>query len=85
MRAGVGASATIPQRWQANEAADPSDRAEDAMLEAAGQIERAASDLKKLHDVLNRVDKNVTAAAKRAVKQAGYSPLRLNSRKAKGK
>ena len=56
-----------------------------AMLEAADQIERAANDLKMLNEVLNRVDKNVTAAAKRAVKQAGRWPLRLNSRQAKGK
>ena len=56
-----------------------------AMLAAVNQIQRAATNLKMLNEVLNRVDKNVTAAAKRIVKQTGRWPLRLNSRKAKGK
>jgi len=85
MSARVGTSAKVRPHWPAKEAAEPFDQAETAMLEAADQIERAANDLKMLNEVLNRVDKNVIAAAKRVVKQAGRWPLRLNSRRAKGK
>jgi hypothetical protein len=64
---------------------EANDQADSEMLAAADQIDRAANDLRMLNDVLNRVDKNFTAAAKQAVKQAGSWPLRLNSRKARGK
>jgi hypothetical protein len=82
MSARVGAVAKRRQLWEPK---DPLDNAETAMLEAADQIARAANDLKMLNEVLSRVDRNVTAAAKRVVKQKGRWPLRLNSRKAKGK
>jgi hypothetical protein len=85
MSARVSAVAKHRQRWQPPEEAEAVDQAHSAMLEAADQIQRAADDLKMLNEVLNRVDKNVTAAAKRAVKKTGRWPLRLNSRQAKGK
>ncbi len=58
-------------------------QAVDEMLEAANRIERAAKEIQALNAILKQVDKNVTAAAKRAVKRAGSWPLRLNSRQAK--
>jgi len=61
----------------------PATQAVDEMLEAAHQIERAAKEIHALNAVLKQVDKNITAAAKRAVKRAGGWPLRLNSRQAK--
>ena len=85
MSARVSAVAKMRQRWQPPEGVAAVDQADIAMLAAADQIARAASDLRALNEVLNRVDKNVTAAAKRALKQAGSWPLRLNSRQAKGK
>jgi len=63
--------------------AEPAPQAVDEMLEAARQIERAAQEIRALNAVLKQVDKNITAAAKRAVKRAGGWPLRLNSRQAK--
>ena len=85
MSARVSAVAKLRRRWQPPEKAEAVDHADSAMLEAADQIARAANDLRMLNEVLSRVDKNVTAAAKRAVKQAGCWPLRLNSRQAKRK
>ena len=84
MSARVGAFAKVRQDWQATDAMQPFE-SDMAMLETSHQIERAVRDLTTLNDILNRVDKNVTAAAKRAVKQTGRSPLRLNSRQAKDK
>ena len=55
----------------------------DEGLQAANRIESAAQEIQLLHAVLCRLDKNITAAAKRAVKQAGSWPLRLNSRRAR--
>jgi len=81
-RVGAFSKARKPRELEDRHLLNESDH---AMLQAADQIERAASDLKILNAVLNRVEKNVTAAAKRAVKQGGRWPLRLNSRKAKRK
>ena len=61
----------------------PVPRAVDEMLETADRIERAAQEIQALNAVLKLVDRNITAAAKRAVKRAGSWPLRLNSRQAK--
>jgi hypothetical protein len=58
-------------------------QAVDEMLEAAERIERAAQELQALNAILQRVDKSITSAAKRAVKRAGSWPLRLNSRQAR--
>lgn len=85
MSARVSAVAKVRQRWQSPDGAEAVDQTDSEMLKAADQITQAANDLKTLNEVLARVDKNVTAAAKRAVKQAGSWPLRLNSRRAKGK
>jgi hypothetical protein len=85
MSARVRAVTKVRQRWQPPEGMEAIDQADIAMLAAVAQIEHAANDLKMLNEVLSRVDKNVTAAAKRVVKQAGSWPLRLNSRQAKGK
>jgi len=52
------------------------------VLRAADRIDRATAEIRLLSAVLNKVDKNITAAAKRAVKRIGHWPLRLNSRKA---
>jgi hypothetical protein len=85
MSARVSAVTKVRQRWQPPEGVAAVDQANIAMLAAADQIARAANDLKTLNEVLSRVDRNVTAATKRAVKQAGSWPLRLNSRQAKAK
>ena len=84
MSARVSAVLKMRQRWQPP-GVEADDHGDSEMLRAADQIARAANDLRMLNEVLNRVDRNVTAAAKRAVKQAGSWPLRLNSRQAKGK
>ena len=64
-------------------APEPAPQAVDEMLEAANRLEQAAKEIQALNAILKQVDKNVTAAAKRAVKRAGSWPLRLNSRQAK--
>ena len=69
------------ERWDS--APEPSPQAVDEMLLAADRIERTAQEIMALNAVLKRVDKNITAAAKRAVRRAGSWPLRLNSRRAK--
>ena len=53
------------------------------VLKAADRIDRATQEIQLLSAILNKVDKNITAAAQRAVKRVGHWPLRLNSRKAK--
>ena len=84
MSARVSAVLKLRQRWQPP-GVEADDQADSEMLRAADQIARTANDLRMLNEVLNRVDRNVTAAAKRAVKQAGSWPRRLNSRQAKAK
>ena len=55
----------------------------EAVLKAADRIDQATQEIQLLSAILNKVDKNITGAAKRAVKRVGHWPLRLNSRKAK--
>jgi tRNA C32,U32 (ribose-2'-O)-methylase TrmJ len=50
---------------------------------AADRIDQATQDIQLLSAVLDKVDRNITAAAKRAVKRVGHWPLRLNSHKAR--
>jgi type II secretory pathway component PulJ len=78
----VSASASYKSRaWDARPDLDP--YPVDELFEAAERIERAAEEIQVLNSVLKQVDKNITAAAKRAVKRSGSSPLRLNSRRAR--
>ena len=83
MSARVGALAKHRDYLQCDRRPEPSPQAVDEMLVAADRIERTAQEILALDAVLKRVDKNITAAAKRAVKRAGRWPLRLNSRGAK--
>jgi hypothetical protein len=53
------------------------------VLKAADRIDRATEEILKLNAILSKVDRNITAAATRAVKRVGHWPLRLNSRKTK--
>ena len=81
----VSVFAKSGQRWRPNEGPNAFHLAESEIEEAADRIDLIARDIQIVNAVLERLDKNVTAAAKRAVKRTGHAPLRLNSRQAKGK
>jgi len=79
----MSARGNSAKQYRSDPATEPAPIAVDEALEAIRRIEQATQEIQTLNAILQRVDKSVTAAAKRAVKRAGSWPLRLNSRKAR--